>query len=171
MPSPWPSSSSDRIPTPLVIVTGDHETGGLSVTNARTGSHVAGRDRVVPHEPELQMIAGITLSLDAMATRLGDSPSPDTLDRLLTAHFPGFTLDSDLRQAIVLRRALEHNFGEPIQNALGRMISRQTGFYWGTSGHTNQPVAVGALGPGAERFRGYFDNTEFARRLRALLAP
>jgi len=30
-------------------------------------------------------------------------------------------------------------------------------------------VVVGALGPGAERFRGYHDNTDFAKILHALL--
>ena len=56
-----------------------------------------------------------------------------------------------------------------VQNALGRMVARQTGIYWGTSGHTTEPVTVGAIGPGAERFKGYHDNTEFARILHALL--
>jgi alkaline phosphatase len=49
------------------------------------------------------------------------------------------------------------------------MISRQTGFYWGTSGHTAEPVAVGAIGPGAELFRGYADNTDFGKRLLQLI--
>jgi len=49
------------------------------------------------------------------------------------------------------------------------MVSRQTGVYWGTSGHTTEPVVVGAIGPGSERFRGYHDNTEFAKILHRLL--
>ena len=48
------------------------------------------------------------------------------------------------------------------------MVARQTGYYWGTSGHTTEPVVVGAIGPGAELFRGYHDNTDFARILREL---
>ncbi|MFQ5902120.1 MAG: alkaline phosphatase [Candidatus Binatia bacterium] len=40
---------------------------------------------------------------------------------------------------------------------------------WSTSGHTSQPVFVGALGVGSERFRGYQDNTDFAKHLFALL--
>jgi alkaline phosphatase len=50
------------------------------------------------------------------------------------------------------------------------MVSRQTAVYWGTSGHTPEPVVVGALGPGAERFRGYQDNTDFARHLHRMVA-
>jgi alkaline phosphatase len=49
------------------------------------------------------------------------------------------------------------------------MIARQTGYYWGTSGHTPEPVVVGALGPGAESFRGYQDNTDFGKQLLRLI--
>jgi alkaline phosphatase len=49
------------------------------------------------------------------------------------------------------------------------MVARQTGYYWGTSGHTPEPVLVGALGPGAELFRGDQDNTEFGKHLHQLV--
>ena len=49
------------------------------------------------------------------------------------------------------------------------MVARQTGYYWGTSGHTPEPVAVGAIGPGAELFRGYQDNTDFGKHLHRLI--
>jgi alkaline phosphatase len=64
---------------------------------------------------------------------------------------------------------LERNFTYPTQNALGRMVARQTGFYWGTSGHTTEPVLVGAMGPGADAFRGYQDNTDFGKVLHRLI--
>ncbi|HYE40971.1 MAG TPA: alkaline phosphatase, partial [Ramlibacter sp.] len=91
-------------------------------------------------------------------------------DRLVATHFPGFRLDDDLREAILKRQLLERNHTYPVRNALGRMVARQTGIYWGTSGHTTEPVVVGAIGPGAERFRGYHDNTDFARILHGLFA-
>ena len=55
------------------------------------------------------------------------------------------------------------------QPMLARMISRQTGIYWGTTGHTTEPVVVGAVGPGAPLFRGYMDNTDFAKILHKLI--
>jgi len=66
---------------------------------------------------------------------------------------------------------LERNFGNAVAGALSRMVSRQSGVYWGTAGHTSEPVVIGALGPGAELFRGYQDNTAFAQNLRRLLMP
>ena len=91
------------------------------------------------------------------------------LDALIKEHFPGFTLDPDLRAAILENRALEHNAFYIPQNTLARMISRQAGFYWGTAGHTPEPVAIGALGPGAQIFQGYQDNTTFGQRLHRLI--
>jgi alkaline phosphatase len=49
------------------------------------------------------------------------------------------------------------------------MIAHNINAYWSTSGHTNQPVFVAALGSGAEKFRGYQDNADFGKNLKAIL--
>lgn len=115
------------------------------------------------------MLSRITMSLEKAAEVLGKKPTADALDKLLAQHFPGFRLDPDLRDAILKQQLLERNFSSPTQNALARMVSRQTGVYWGTAGHTTEPVLVAALGPGAERFKGYLDNADFGRILHSLL--
>lgn len=161
-----------RHPDTLIIVTGDHETGGLSITYAqRDLKDTTSRKRFYAADEHLKLLAGITTSLDKAFESLGRTPTAADLDRLVAAHFPGFRLDDDLRAAILERRLLERNHTYAVRNALGRMVARQTGIYWGTSGHTTEPVVVGALGPGAERLRGYHDNTEFARILHALFRP
>lgn len=156
----------------LILVTGDHETGGLSVTYAqRELSGPGAKERIYPATKELEMIQRITISLAALEQALGVAPKGEDLDQLVAKHFSGFKLDADLREAILKRTPLERNlmgYGA-IRAALSRMVSRQTGFYWGTTGHTTEPVAVGALGPGAQLFRGYQDNTEFARHLHKLI--
>ncbi len=151
----------------LVIVTGDHETGGLSATYARRSA--SGDARLYAGTPQIHMLEAITLSFGAAAKTLGRKPSPAAVEKLVAQHFPGFLLDADVRDAIVNQTQLDRNFSYATQNALGRMVARQTGFYWGTAGHTTEPVAVGAIGPGAELFRGYQDNTEFARSLQRLI--
>ena len=156
----------------LIVLAGDHETGGLSVTYAQRDLTGPGaRQRIFPALTEMQMIHRITMSLSVLDRTLGPAPKGEDLDRLVAQHFPGFKLDADLREAVLKRTPLERNlmgYG-PARAALSRMVSRQTGFYWGTTGHTTEPVAVGALGPGAHLFRGYQDNTEFARHLHALI--
>jgi alkaline phosphatase len=159
-----------RHPDTLIIVTGDHETGGLSVTYAqRDLKDASSRNRFYAGNEHLKLLAGITISFDKAFESLGKSPTSADLDKLVSTHFPGFRLDDDLREAILKRQLLERNHTYAVRNALGRMVARQTGVYWGTSGHTTEPVVVAALGPGAERFRGYHDNTEFARILHRLL--
>jgi alkaline phosphatase len=158
-----------RHPDTLIVVTGDHETGGLSITYAlRDLKDLSSRNRFYSGNEHLRLLAGITISFDKASDSLGTTPTSADLDKLVSTHFPGFRLDDDLREAILKRQLLERNHTDPVRNALGRMVARQTGVYWGTSGHTTEPVVVGAIGPGAERLRGYHDNTEFARILREL---
>jgi alkaline phosphatase len=159
-----------RHPDTLLIVTGDHETGGFSPTYAaRDLTSLSTGNRFYSGEAHLRMLERITMSLRSVKEKLGQQPTGDLLDRIVADHFPGFRLDPDLRALILARQTDERNFTYVPQNALGRMIARQTGYYWGTAGHTPQPVLVGALGPGSEAFRGYQDNTDFAKHLHDLL--
>jgi alkaline phosphatase len=159
-----------RDPDTLVIVTGDHETGGFSPTYAlRDLTTLASKNRFYAGDEQLQMLGRITMSFGRLKEKLGSKPSGEVLDRLLAQHFPGFRLDPDIRELILGLRTDERNFAYRPQNALGRMVARQTGYYWGTGGHTPEPVAVGALGPGAELFRGYQDNTDFGKHLHRLI--
>ena len=157
-------------PDTLVIVAADHETGGLSPTYAqRDLSSMSGKNRFNTDIPRLKMLDGITLSIAGMIEKLGKQLTAEKLDALLARHYPGFTLDADLREAILKGRPLERNFPNVVASALSRMVSRQTGVYWGTGGHTTEPVAIGAIGPGAPLFHGYQDNTTFAKSLQRLL--
>jgi alkaline phosphatase len=159
-----------RVPDTLVIVTGDHETGGFSPTYAlRDLTTLSSKNRFYSGDEQLRMIGRITASLNAVNEKLGRKPSGEALDKAIAEHFPGFRLDSDLREHILKQQPLERNFTYLTQNALGRMVARQTGYYWGTSGHTPEPAVVGAIGPGAELFRGYQDNTDFGRHLHRLI--
>jgi alkaline phosphatase len=159
-----------RNPGTLVIVTGDHETGGFSPTYAlKDMSSLSSGHRFTSGDEHLRMLGRISMSFGMVKEQLGKRPSGDVLDGLLAKHFPGFRLDSDLRELILKQQALDRNFSYTPQNVLGRMVARHTGYYWGTSGHTPEPVAVGAIGPGAELFRGYQDNSDFGKHLHRLI--
>ncbi len=159
-------------PDTLVVVTGDHETGGFSPTYAlKDLKTLSSSNRFYAGEAQLKQLERIGISLRGARDALGKKPSVEALDKLIGTHFPGFELDADLRQLILDRRTGEHNFAYVPQSVLGRMIARRTGLYWGTSGHTSEPVAVGAIGPGAERFRGFQDNTDFGKHLHRFLQP
>lgn len=159
-----------RNPDTLLIITGDHETGGFSPTYAlKDLSSLSSSNRFYAGDEQFRMLERITMSLGMVKEKLGKKPSAEVLDQLLAKHFPGFRLDPDLRELILSQKTIERNFSYVPQNLLGRMVARQTSFYWGTSGHTPEPVAVGAMGPGAELFRGYQDNTDFGKHLHRLI--
>jgi alkaline phosphatase len=159
-----------RSPDTLLIITGDHETGGFSPTYAlKDLSRLSSANRFYAGDEQFRMLERITMSLGMVNEKLGKKPSGEMLDQLIAKHFPGFKLDNDLRELLLGGKTMERNFSYLPQNVLGRMIARQTGFYWGTSGHTPEPVAVGAIGPGAELFRGYQDNTDFGKHLHKLI--
>jgi len=69
-----------RHPDTLIIVTGDHETGGLSVTYAqRDLQDTSSRNRFHAANEHLKLLAGITISFDkafeALVAALGPGPS------------------------------------------------------------------------------------------------
>jgi alkaline phosphatase len=154
----------------LVIVTSDHEAGGFSMTYALKDLTSTSREhRFSPAKPELDLLGGIRMSLEKAHKLVGPKPNADALNKIIAEGFPGFRLDDDLRAVILERRTLERNAYYRPHSALGRMVARQTGAYWGTSGHTTEPVPVGAIGPGAYAFRGYMDNTDFGKALHKLI--
>jgi len=158
-------------PDTLILITGDHETGGFSPTYAlKDLSSLASSNRFTVGDTQLKMLERITMSFNTVKEKLGDKPAGPALDELLAKHFPGFRLDPDLRELVLAGRPLERNTSYLPQNTLARMVARQAGFYWGTSGHTPEPVVIGAMGPGEQLFRGYQDNTDFGKSLHRLIS-
>jgi len=161
----------------LIIVTGDHETGGFSPTYGRKNLGPASASNYLNvNLSQLKQIESFKISLNEFSERfkakVKEGVSETVLDQYLTQllkeNYPGIDLDTDLRQKILTQSQLTPNYNYLPSNILAQAIARQTGFYWGTSGHTSEPVIVAAIGPGAQIFSGYGDNTDFARKLKRL---
>lgn len=156
----------------LIIVTSDHDTGGLGFTAALRDLDTPRPDnRATPaREEELRAIHSVPISLRKASQILGPKPTPAAVDQLMRDYFSRFTLAPDIKDAIVNRRPLTRTlYVDLTANALGMMVANNTKAYWQTAGHTNHPVFVAAIGPGAERFKGYQDNVDFGKSLRNLL--
>lgn len=166
-------------PNTLVIVTGDHETGGFSPTYGRKNLEPAGANNYLNVGlQQLQQIELFKMSLNefsvqfkAKSKAVGSQAELSTyLDKMLADYFPGLILGDDLRDKILNQGQLGPNSNYLPGNILALAIARQTGFYWGTSGHTPTPITVAAIGPGAAIFKGLDDNTAFAKKLRQLIS-
>jgi alkaline phosphatase len=165
-------------PNTLIVVTGDHETGGFSPTYGRKNLDPAGANNYLNVSlQQLMQIELYKMSLNefssqfkAKAKQVNNQQELNAyLDALLIENFPGLVLENDLREKIVTQGQLGPNSNYLPGNILALAIARQTGFYWGTSGHTPTPITVAAIGPGAEIFKGLDDNTAFAKKLRELI--
>jgi len=153
----------------LILVTSDHDSGGVGFTLALAEPTRRAKRHFATDE-DYKKIASIPVSLRAAAAMLGRTPTAEGIDRLMRDVFKGFTLAPDLRKMLLAAQVPGRTFyTEPIANILGLMVANNTQAYWVASAHTNQPVFVAALGNGAERFRGYQDNTDVARHLFSLL--
>jgi alkaline phosphatase len=156
----------------LIIVTSDHETGGLGFTLALKdlSSSRKSSNQIAGTSDDLKKIQSIPISLRKASEILGPKPTGAAVDDLMNKYFKGFTLAPDYKEAIVKRQPISRSiFADPTANALGMMVANNTQAYWVTTAHTNQPVFVAAIGPGAEKFKGYQDNADFGKTLKTIL--
>ena len=155
----------------LILVTSDHETGGLGFTLAlKDLSSTKGSNQVAGTIEDFKKLQSIDVSLQKAAQILGPQPNAETIEKMMREHFRGFTLAPEFKEAIIRRQLFSRTlFGDITANALGLMIANNTQIYWQTSAHTNQPVVVAALGASAEQFRGYYDNADFGRKLKTII--
>lgn len=177
-------------PDTLVVVTGDHETGGLSMGFAGTG-----------YSLYLEVLSGQTMSVGRFDRIVagkfdgGKTPSFDEMKPLLTEAF-GFRFASpekkDRQDRLVLQEKEiaelqaafrhdvdfhKHKIGEnPAYDGEKRylfggacrlLLSHKAGLGWSTGAHTAMPVLTTASGPGGDQFAGFIENTDIARRLKA----
>ncbi len=157
----------------LILVTSDHESGGLAFTRAasRVERSKGKARRINPSVKSLEKIHSIPISINRALKKLGKQPTSEDVDRLMKEQYKGFHLAPELKEVLISKRK---SFSPTFYAyagaaALGAMVADNTQAYWLGRGHTNQPVFVGALGAGAHRFRGYQDNTRFAHHLFALM--
>jgi alkaline phosphatase len=54
---------------------------------------------------------------------------------------------------------------EPLAVTLTHILGNKAGIGWTSYSHTGVPVVTSAMGPGAEVFAGYYDNTDLAKKL------
>jgi alkaline phosphatase len=155
----------------LILVTSDHETGGLGFTLAlKDLSSTASSNQVAGTVADFKKLQSIDISLQKAAQILGPQPKGEAIEKMMREHFRGFTLAPEFKEAIIRRQPFSRTlFGNITANALGLMIANNTQIYWQNSAHTNQPVLVAALGAGAEQFRGYYDNADFGKKLKAAI--
>ncbi len=172
----------------LILVTGDHETGGMSIGYAATG-----------YNTNFSLLSGQTVSYSAFDAILedmkkGDSSllmsdvlpvikesfgllAPDDADAAVKENAGRvLTADEYERLAEALSASLDgppdtaeaqllYGGYEPLTVTLTHILNNKAGLGWTSYVHTGGLVPVYAYGTGAEEFSGSYDNTDIFKRL------
>ncbi|MFH1154155.1 MAG: alkaline phosphatase [Pseudomonadota bacterium] len=171
----------------LIVVTADHETGGLSLGCAQTG-----------YDTRFDLLSRQTVSFQqfydsvVVPFREGESGFED-MEICITAafglQFQGSADDPMLLAPMekeAIRQAFDRSMKEPPSNRKGKkdpgvhvlygnedpltvtlthILNNKAGIGWTTFAHTGVPVTTSALGVGSSSFQGRYDNTGIALKL------
>ncbi|NMH65841.1 alkaline phosphatase [Shewanella salipaludis] len=137
-------------PDTLMLVTADHNTGGLSI----------GAEGQYLWEPAI--LRSLSASPDSLAKQAMEA---ELWKEALGSHL-GFTPDHD--EFLHLAKARMQG-QEAMSGAIKHLIDKRTHTGWTTSGHTATDVQVFAAGPAAELFNGHQDNTDLANKIFSLM--
>ncbi|WP_269844954.1 alkaline phosphatase [Lottiidibacillus patelloidae] len=134
----------------LVIATGDHETGGLSV-----GS---GSD----YNWNFEIIKQVTRTPSFIANKLiAQADVEKTLKKYIK-----FSLTREEVNKVIDK--VNSNPAGTVKT-IASIINKRSNTGWTTNGHTGQDVPVYAFGPGSALFAGLTDNTETAKNIIKML--
>lgn len=152
----------------LVVITSDHETGGLTL-----GSEYEGGGSGYRYNPS--GLASSNSSIEAFGARLSQAmASRETLASWLhEALAADFNVTLSEPEQFELDRILVRNdvvrLRTFLQSLLQDRLARRASVGWSTSGHTAVDVPLYAFGPGSEHFTGSIDNTRVGHLLAEML--
>ena len=132
----------------LVVVTADHETGGLGLSNGEYAIDVE-KLRSYPK-----------ISIEKLMREI----TPDNFKEVIKKYY-GIDLSDEEVEA--LKKAFEEGEYAP-SNTIGEIISAHALIGWTTHTHTGIMVPVFAEGPGAEKFTGIMENVEIPKMIAEL---
>ena len=164
----------------LIVVTGDHETGGLSLGFA--GTKYATAFEKLQYQSESYVIftgkvkewrtAGTMTFEKALeevkkSFGLGDESKGLALskyekDLLNDAFKRSMTGESDHKEEEI---SVIYGYYDPFTVTVTHILNNKVGIDWGTYSHTGVPVPVFAIGEGSTTFSGYYDNTDVAKKI------
>jgi alkaline phosphatase len=149
----------------LIIVTADHESGGMFA-----GS-MAGSKGVLRH----QKISGQRFAEKvALWKRQGIVSFPMALDSVRLYFGLGATKRPSARSLSdfernklgeAYRMTMNNDSADAFTSAVTGVLNSKAGIRWSSHNHTAVPVDVFAIGRGSEVFKGFYDNTDIAKKI------
>ena len=172
----------------LILVTGDHETGGLTIGYAGTdydtyltnlsnqkisyakfdSDYVSKyKENQTPFETMMQDVEklfGLKLKGSADDKLVLTDYEVGLLKTAYEKTLSGKKADSDNQKEYVL-----YGSYEPLSVTITHLLNNKSGISFSSYAHTGLPVAVFAKGAGQEKFGGFYDNTQVYHKLADLM--
>ena len=175
----------------IIIVTGDHETGGMSLGFAGT-KYESYFSLLKEQKVSFQKFTNDTLV--NFKKSAGKSIKFDSIKPVITEYF-GLKFQGDTEkdrmvlkeyEVVKLNKAFQLSiknddrdptkqgyllYGgyEPLTIALTHILNNKSGVAWTSYQHTGVPVITSAIGTGAEMFNGAYDNIDIAKKIMNLM--
>ena len=177
----------------LILVTGDHETGGLTIGFAGTNydtylknmenqkisyakfdsDYVA--DYKKNNTPFSQVLVDIKNNFGLVtASDAASAADPKLvltdyeLNRLKTAYQRTLKVGTSSQDKMTQEEYVLYGTYEPLTVTITHILNNKSGIAFTSYSHTGLPVPVFAVGNGSALFEGYYDNTDIFNKLAAL---
>ncbi|MBU1195007.1 MAG: alkaline phosphatase [Proteobacteria bacterium] len=178
----------------LIVVTGDHETGGMTIGHATTGykayyEKLLGQTKSyenfqandwVPHKTLMAPgVCGSHLGVDNLAT---DSAMINLMQTVFGLDY--YSLNDYQKEKLEdaydksmcgtndnsgAENTFLYSGYEPIVVTLTHILNENASIGWTSYSHTGVPVPVFAQGAEARNFYGFYDNTDIAKKLARIM--
>ena len=139
----------DANPDTLLVITADHETGGMSL----------GADGKYLWLPE------VVRGVKATGRRIADEMNAADSEQAALARWQaltGINITEEEQQQLLAARGKEQ---KDLRDVAVRLVAKYSYTGWTTGGHTGADVPVMAYGKYSGAFRGFMDNTDIAKQL------
>ena len=172
----------------LILVTGDHETGGLTIgfagTDYDTYLDLLENQKISFAKYDSDYVASYKANKTPFETVLADieklfglKAQGEEGDKLVLTAYEMEQLRAAYEKSINGTASSQYDqaeyvlYGtyEPLSVTITHIINNKSGISFTSYSHTGLPVAVLAEGAGSEMFNGYYDNTDIYNKLADLL--
>jgi len=147
-----------RDPSTMLIVTADHETGGMTII----GDCKDGKKCV---EIDFGAIQRVQASFEVIADALGKNRTAGKVREVVKRYLAIEITDDEAKTVVSdpIRKLDPYNYPYPLLHSLAFVMRPYLGVGWGTARHTASPLLAFGSGPGSEGLVGFRHNTELFR--------
>lgn len=166
----------------IIVVTGDHETGGLTLGFAGTKYDSAFTEidrQKMSYEAFNTYVLGPYKETHTGSSKLSDlmpeieknfglTDLSDYEQEMLASAFER-SMGSEVKSSAQTQDYLLYGGYEPLTVTITHLINQRAGLAWTSYSHTGVPVQTFALGVGDELFNGYYDNTDIFKKMKKIM--